>query len=79
LSSVGKAALCARAESGARVRAATVASRFVLCSSISSDALCAWKAVSGILWQARHASLSASGSPETRPPIQLSLPLPLLA
>ena len=50
----------------------------LLCSSTSSEAPCGWKAVSGILWQPRQAWLSASGSPATRPFVQLNLPLPLL-
>ena len=67
MSWVGKAMLCARADCGAGVPAAIFVSRLVLCSSTSAEALCALKAVSGILWQVRQALLSASGSPATRP------------
>ena len=70
--------LCARADCGAGVSAAIFVSRSVLCFSASAEAPCALKAVSGILWQVRQALLSASGSPATRPWIQLNLPLPLL-
>src|ERR1700752_1768168 len=76
--SVGKAALCARADRGARVCAAICINRFVLCSSTATEALWALKAVSGILWHVRQALLSAAGSPATRPCIHVRLPLPLL-
>jgi hypothetical protein len=75
---VGKAAFCARAHCGVGVPAATFVSRSVLCFSTSAAALCALKAVFGILWQVRQALLSASGSRSTTLCIQLNLPLPLL-
>src|SRR4029079_8748513 len=70
--------LCVRAHCGAGVAVAIFVSCFVICSSTSVEAPCALKAVSGILWQVRQALLWASGSPATRPYIQLNLPLPLL-